>query len=99
MSLVLPRRTRDHAGFGSSFRQTRRRVIVASFASHVHRVQQIIDTAVIHNARLLVGRSMVRNMKIAQEMGYLTIPENLMIDSKELENYGDNVVLICRVAR
>ena len=78
------------------FRQTKRRVIVASFASHVHRVQQIIDTAAAHNRKVaFVGRSMVRNMKIAQDMGYLTIPENLVIDSKELENYGDNVALIC----
>jgi len=78
------------------FRQTKRRVIVASFASHVHRVQQVIDTAVIHQRRVaFVGRSMVRNMKIAQELGYLTIPNNVMLDVKDLENYGDNVVLIC----
>jgi ribonuclease J len=78
------------------FRQTKRRVIVASFASHVHRVQQVIDTAVEHKRKVaFVGRSMVRNMKIAQQMGYLTIPDNIMIDAKELENYGDNVVLIC----
>ena len=78
------------------FRATKRRVIVASFASHVHRVQQIIDTAVSHDRKVaFVGRSMVRNMKIAQDMGYLTIPQNSVIDSKELENYGDNVVLIC----
>ena len=78
------------------FRATRRRVIVASFASHVHRVQQIIDTALAHDRKVaFVGRSMVRNMKIAKEMGYLTIPENLMIDAKEIDNYGDNVVLIC----
>lgn len=78
------------------FRATRRRVIVASFASHVHRVQQIIDTAVSHNRKVaFVGRSMVRNMKIAQDMGYLTIPDNLIIDSKEIENFGDNIVLIC----
>jgi len=75
------------------FRATKRRVIVASFASHVHRVQQI---AVSHDRKVaFVGRSMVRNMKIAQDMGYLTIPQNSVIDSKELENYGDNVVLIC----
>ena len=78
------------------FRATKRRVIVASFASHVHRVQQIIDTAVSHDRKVaFVGRSMVRNMTIAQDMGYLTIPQNSVIDSKELENYGDNVVLIC----
>jgi ribonuclease J len=78
------------------FRATRRRVIVASFASHVHRVQQIIDTAISHDRKVaFVGRSMVRNMKIAKDMGYLTIPENLMVDAKDIENYGDNIVLIC----
>jgi ribonuclease J len=78
------------------FRATRRRVIVASFASHVHRVQQIIDTAVSHDRKVaFIGRSMVRNMKIAKDMGYLTIPENLIVDSKDIENFGDNIVLIC----
>lgn len=78
------------------FRATRRRVIVASFASHVHRVQQIIDTAASHNRKVaFVGRSMVRNMKIAKDMGYLTIPADLIIDSKDIENFGDNLVLIC----
>jgi len=78
------------------FRATKRRVIVASFASHIHRVQQIIDTAIAHKRNVaFVGRSMVRNMKIAQEMGYLTIPDNVVIESREIENYGDNVVLIC----
>ena len=78
------------------FRATRRRVIVASFASHVHRVQQIIDTALAHDRKVaFVGRSMVRNMKISKEMGYLTIPENLIIDAKDIESYGDHVVLIC----
>jgi ribonuclease J len=78
------------------FRATRRRVIVASFASHVHRVQQIIDTALAHDRKVaFVGRSMVRNMKISKDMGYLTIPDNLIIDAKDIDNYGDNVVLIC----
>ncbi|MDP1720861.1 MAG: ribonuclease J [Candidatus Nanopelagicaceae bacterium] len=78
------------------FRATRRRVIVASFASHVHRVQQIIDTALAHERKVaFVGRSMVRNMKISKDMGYLTIPDNLIIDAKDIDNYGDNVVLIC----
>ena len=52
---------------------TKRRVIVASFSSHVHRVQQVIDTAAIHNRKVaFIGRSMIRNMKIAQDMGYLS---------------------------
>ena len=75
---------------------TKRRVIVASFSSHVHRVQQVIDTAALHNRKVcFIGRSMVRNMKIAADMGYLIVPAGIVIDSKELEDYGDRVVLIC----
>jgi len=75
---------------------TKRRVIVASFSSHVHRVQQVIDVAAENGRKIVfIGRSMVRNMKIAQDMGYLTIPPNMVLDSKDLENYGDDVVLIC----
>jgi len=77
-------------------RQTQRRVIVASFASHVHRIQQIIDVAENHGRKVAyVGRSMVRNMKLAEDLGYLQIPPNLLVDSKNLKDYGDKVVLIC----
>ena len=75
---------------------TKRRVIVASFSSHVHRVQQIIDVAAQHGRKVVfIGRSMVRNMKIAEDMGYLNVPANLVLDAKELDQYDDNVVLIC----
>jgi ribonuclease J len=75
---------------------TKRRVIVASFSSHVHRVQQIIDVAALHRRKVVfIGRSMVRNMKIAEDMGYLSIPPDLIIDAKDLDQYDDNVVLIC----
>jgi ribonuclease J len=75
---------------------TKRRVIVASFSSHVHRVQQVIDIAALHGRKVVfIGRSMVRNMKIAQDMGYLTIPAGVLIDVKELDSFDDNVVLIC----
>jgi len=75
---------------------TRRRVIVASFSSHVHRVQQIIDVAARHGRKVVfIGRSMVRNMKIAEDMGYLNVPADLVIDAKDLDQYDDNVVLIC----
>ena len=54
---------------------TQKRVIVASFASHVHRIQQVIDVATEHGRKIaLVGRSMVRNMNVARELGYLQIP-------------------------
>jgi len=75
---------------------TKHRVIVASFSSHVHRVQQVIDIAAIHGRKVtFIGRSMVRNMKIAQDMGYLTVPNGILIDAKELDSFDDNVVLIC----
>ena len=75
---------------------TKRRVIVASFSSHIHRVQQVIDIASLHGRKVVfIGRSMVRNMKIAEEMGYLKVPSDLVIDSKELDQFDDNVVLIC----
>ncbi len=75
---------------------TRRRVIVASFSSHVHRVQQVIDIAHQHGRKVVfIGRSMVRNMKIAEDMGYLHVPADLVIDTKDLDQYDDNVVLIC----
>ena len=75
---------------------TRRRVIVASFSSHVHRVQQVIDIAAQHGRKVVfIGRSMVRNMKIAEDMGYLNVPADLVMDAKDLDQYDDNVVLIC----
>jgi ribonuclease J len=78
------------------FGQTKRRVIVASFASHVHRIQQILMIAEKHNRRVaFVGRSMVRNMKLAEDLGYLNVPAGLVVDSKNIEEYGDKIVLIC----
>jgi ribonuclease J len=71
--------------------RSKRRVIVASFSSHVHRVQQVVDAAVANNRKVaLVGRSMVRNMQIAQEMGYLTVPDGVMIDSKHAGDIPEN---------
>ena len=71
-----------------------RRVIVASFASHIHRVQQVIDAAVSSNRRVaLVGRSMVRNMGIAHELGYLKVPEGVLIDAKKAPDMPDEKVL------
>lgn len=79
------------------FAKARGRVIVASFASHVHRIQQIIDMAVSHKRKIaFVGRSMVRNMSIARDLGYLTIPEGTLVSSDELADLPDDrAVLIC----
>jgi ribonuclease J len=60
------------------------KVVVASFSSHVHRVQQVLDAAQATNRRVaLMGRSMVRNMQIAGELGYLRVAENILIDAKK----------------
>lgn len=77
------------------FAGAKRRVIVACFASHIHRVQQVIDAAVTHNRKVaFVGRSMVRNMKVAHDLGYLEIPENLIIDAKQVEDYAENQIVL-----
>ncbi|MFC5730235.1 MULTISPECIES: ribonuclease J [Nocardioides] len=69
------------------FRESKQRLIVACFASHVHRVQQVLDAAVLHNRKVAyVGRSMVRNMAIARDLGYLTVPPGVMVEAKELAN-------------
>jgi ribonuclease J len=67
------------------FAKSEQRIIVACFASHVHRVQQVLDAAVAHGRKVgYVGRSMVRNMAIAQDLGYLTVPPGVMVEAKEL---------------
>jgi ribonuclease J len=78
------------------FRQATRRIIVACFASHVHRVQQVLDAAQAHGRRIaFIGRSMVRNMGIARDLGYLTIPPGLVVDLAELEDLPpEQVVLV-----
>ena len=79
------------------FRQARRRVIVACFSSHVHRVQQVLDAAHANGRKVaMVGRSMLRNMGIAEELGYLKVPPGVVVDLKKLTDYPDNkIVLIC----
>ena len=71
-----------------------RRVIVASFSSHVHRVQQVIDAAHAHGRRVaFLGRSMVRNMTIAEQLGYLKVPDNVLIDFKKARDLPDEQIV------
>lgn len=78
------------------FRESKQRIIVACFASHVHRVQQVLDAAVAHGRKVAyVGRSMVRNMGIARDLGYLNVPEGVLVEAKELASLPpERVVLI-----
>ncbi|MEU2761585.1 MULTISPECIES: ribonuclease J [unclassified Streptomyces] len=79
------------------FANAQKRIIVASFASHVHRIQQILDAAHEYGRRVaFVGRSMVRNMGIARDLGYLNVPGGLVVDVKTLDDLPDDeVVLVC----
>jgi len=79
------------------FAEARKRVIVASFASHVHRVQQVLDAAAKHGRKVaFVGRSMVRNMGVARDLGYLRVPGGLLVDVKALDDLPDDqIVLVC----
>ncbi|WP_280398518.1 ribonuclease J [Nocardia carnea] len=76
--------------------KARNRVIVASFASHVHRIQQVVDVAQKYGRRIcFVGRSMVRNMQIAQDLGYLTVPDGVVVDLDQAATLPpDKLVLI-----
>ncbi|WP_460776410.1 ribonuclease J [Microbacterium sp. GXF7504] len=71
-----------------------RRVIVASFSSHVHRVQQVIDAAHANGRRVaFLGRSMVRNMTIAEDLGYLKVPKGVLIDYKKAKDLPDDRIV------
>jgi ribonuclease J len=81
------------------FDTAQQRIIVSCFASHVHRVQQVMDAAAIHGRKVaLVGRSMVRNMGVARDLGYLRVPNvpgGLLVDLREAEEQPpDQIVLI-----
>ena len=71
------------------------RIIIATFASNVDRVQQIINTACKYNRKVIVeGRSMVNIISVAREMEYLKIPDNTLISIEEMDNYTDNQLVL-----
>jgi ribonuclease J len=71
--------------------RTKGKVVVASFASHVHRVQQVIEAALNNNRKVVfVGRSMVKNMKIAAELGFLNIPDGAVVELNEAADMPDH---------
>lgn len=79
----------------SVFASAKGRIIVASFASHVHRIQQIIDVAVMNKRKIaFIGRSMVRNMSIAKDLGHLTIPDGTLVSNGDIENFADHQVVL-----
>lgn len=86
--------TVGHA-FRKAFRAAKGRIILATFASNISRIQQAINTAVQFKRRVTVlGRSMVNNVQIAIELGYLDVPEGVLIEPDELNRYPDDQILI-----
>lgn len=81
--------------FEDIFSEAKGRIIIATFASNIHRIQQAIDVAVMFNRKVILsGRSMVSNAQIALDLGYLKIPENTWLKLEDLKNLNDNKVVI-----
>ncbi|EIW18552.1 MULTISPECIES: ribonuclease J [Pelosinus] len=81
--------------FDEMFYNANGRIIIASFSSNVHRVQQAIDTACKYNRKVAVlGRSMINVVTISSELGYLNIPEGILIDIDQINNYPASGVVI-----
>ncbi|MGI8650089.1 MAG: ribonuclease J [Rubrobacter sp.] len=77
------------------FDDARGRIIVASFASHLHRVAQVVEAAKKHKRLIgLTGRSMVRNVGIARELGYLDIPDQMLVEQKDFASIPDKDIVI-----
>lgn len=83
--------------FDKIFSQAKGRVIVSTFASNISRVQQVINTAMKYNRKVaVVGRSMVDNVKIALDLGYLNAPEDIIVHVDDLDDYSDpQIAIVC----
>ncbi len=83
------------ASFDEKFRAAQGRIIIASFSSHVHRLQQAIDAAFAHGRKVaVIGRSMLNVVGIATELGYLKVADGVIIDISEINNYPPNRIVI-----
>ncbi len=77
------------------FERAKGRIIVASFASHIHRVSQVVEAAKQHDRLVGVsGRSMIRNVQIARELGYLDLPQEMMVDQRDVNKIPDSDIVI-----
>ncbi|WP_093791635.1 ribonuclease J [Sporomusa acidovorans] len=81
--------------FDETFRNARERIIIASFSSNIHRIQQAVATACKYRRKVaILGRSMVNVVNIALELGYLNVPEGVLIDVDEINNYPASGIVI-----
>lgn len=82
--------------FDELFGKCEGRIIVTTFASNIHRIQQVIDNAEKYGRKVaVVGRSMVNNVKVAKSLGYMDIPDGLLIEMEEINNYPPEQLVIC----
>lgn len=81
--------------FDDLFGRCEGRIIVTTFASNVHRIQQVMNTAEKYGRKVtVVGRSMINNVRVSMELGYMTIPEGLLIEVEEINQYRPNQIVI-----
>ena len=81
--------------FEKLFQNCTKRIVVATFASNVHRIQQILNSAVKHNRKVAVcGRSMINMIETATSLGYIQVPEKTFIDIDMIKNYNDDQLVI-----
>lgn len=81
--------------FNETFRNSKGRIIIATFATNVHRLQQAISTAAKYNRKVaIVGRSMINVVNIAMELGYLKVPKNTLVDIDKIDHLAPNKVTI-----
>lgn len=80
-----------------AFHKAKQKVFIATFASNVHRLQQVVDAAQATNRKLaLLGRSMVNVVRIASELGYLTVPEGMLVEAGEVNRMvSDQIAILC----
>jgi ribonuclease J len=77
------------------FESAKGRIIVASFASHIHRVSQVVEAAKKHDRLVgVTGRSMIRNVQIARELGYLDLPQEMMVDQRDMGQIPDSDIVV-----
>ena len=83
------------AALNDVFERSAGRIIVASFASHIHRVSQVVEAAKKHDRLVgVTGRSMIRNVQIARELGYLDLPQELIVDGRDVNRIPDSDIAI-----
>src|SRR5699024_6473838 len=81
--------------FNDIFSKAKQRIIVATFASNIHRIQQIIDAAVLYDRKVIIsGRSMVNTVEVGTELGYLNVPKGTIIDIDDMDSYLPSEIVV-----